>query len=204
MDINVQNKIFWYTILVQGGGGRRGGGGGMLTSKLKKNIMSYINSTTPNRYTLSQHNTIAENVKYWLKTARQREITLAAGLTLCILWWGGQVWGGGGHRVGGWPWQTSDSGIRYTSKTPILSAYSTTKRDNSSGWPDTVYCGEEERQSPVLGCYIYSYIIYNLNLCQCRYLPSKGISLCKKNLIKSCSSQELWPSVLWEEGKTSL
>ena len=169
--------------------------------------MSYINSTTPNRYTLSQHITIAENVKYWLKTARQREITLAAGLTLCILWWGGQVWGGGAwHRVGGWPWQTSDSGIQYTPKTPILSAYNTTKRDNSSGWPDTVYCGEEERrpQSPVLGCYIYSYIMYNLNLSQYHYLPSKIISLCKKKLKKSCTSQELWPSVLWEEGKTSL
>ena len=63
--------------------------------------MSYINSTTPNRYTLSQHITIAENVKYWLKTARQREITLAAGLTLCILWWGGQVWGGGRGTVWG-------------------------------------------------------------------------------------------------------
>ena len=156
MDINVQNKIFWYTILVQGGGGRRGGG--MLTSKLKKNIMSYIYSTTPNRYTLSQHNTIAGNVKFWLKTAEQREITPAplytgepcckywgvtsmvmlcqdwsqqvehmqvpkgrdqvSGVvgkyrfwdsstrektpaTLCILWWGGQVSGGGRHRVGG-------------------------------------------------------------------------------------------------------
>ena len=244
----------------------KGGGGWLACWQITcTNIMPYIYSTTPNRYTLSQHNTIAGNVKFWLKTAEQREITPAplysgepcckywgvtsmvmlcqdwsqqvehmqvpkgrdqvSGVvgkyrfwdsstrektpaTLCILWWGGQVWGGGGRGtvLGGWPWQTSHSGIQYTPRTPILSAYSTTKRDNSSGWPDTVYCGEEERrpQSPVLGCYIYSYIIYNLNLSHYHYLPSKGISLWKKKLKKSCTSQELWSSVLWEEGKTSL
>ena len=97
-----------------------------------------------------------------------------------------------------WGMTMTDKWFRYPvyPKTPILSAYNTTKRDNSSCWPDTVYCGEEDRQSPVLGCYIYSYIIYNLNLSQYHYLPSKVISLCKKKLKKSCTSQELWPSVL--------
>ena len=52
--------------------------------------MSYINSTTPNRYTLSQHNTIAGNVKFWLKTAVQREITPAPLYTgePCCKYWG--------------------------------------------------------------------------------------------------------------------
>ena len=112
-----------------------------------KNIMSYINSTTPNRYTLSQHNTIAENVKYWLKTARQREITLAAGLTLCILWWGGQVWGGGGTVWGGWPWQTSDSGIQYTPK-PLFCLHTAQQREITPAAGLTLYTVARRKDAP--------------------------------------------------------
>ena len=122
-------------------------------------IMSYIYSTTPNRYTLSKHNTIAENVKFWLKTAQQREITPAP------LYTGGpcgeevRCGGGAWHRVGGWPWQTSDSGIQYPPTTPILSAYNTTKRDNSS-------CSVYWWVLYNWGCHIHGHVVSTFNLSQ--------------------------------------
>ena len=80
---------------------REGGwGGGASWQVTRSNILSYIYSTTPNRYTLSQHNTFAENVKFWLKTAQQREITPTP------LYTGGpcgeevRCGGGAWHRVG--------------------------------------------------------------------------------------------------------
>ena len=124
--------------------------------------MSYINSTTPNRYTLSQHITIAENVKYWLKTARQREITLAAGLTLYTVVRRSGVRGGGSGTVWGDDHDRQVIPVSSILPKPLFCLHTTRQREITPAAGLTLYTVARRKDAP---SHLYWGVTSTVTLC---------------------------------------
>ena len=114
-------------------------------------VILLLNNTKP------LHITTAEKVRFWLKTAQQREITPAP------LYTGGpcgeEVRCEGVGRGTVWGMTMTDLWFRYpvSSQNPILSTYNTTKRDNSSS---SVYWWVLYNW----GCHIHAHVVSTLSI----------------------------------------